>query len=111
MQNQKISELYTDNNKSKYSSNSKHTIKSWKNFVKNPTPSTQLPKLLLVDFLARLLTEYLMNNLPFNLWGKNIVDEIIKSINFQTINKFQDNYGLTAQFNIYNFQMNYLLYV
>ena len=40
-----------------------------------------------------------------------MVDEIIKSINFQTINKFQDNYGLTAQFNIYNFQMNYLLYV
>ena len=109
MQNQKISELYTDNNKSKYSSNSKDTIKSWKNFVKNPKPCTQLPKLLLVDFLARLLTEYLMNNLPFARQKYCRWDH--KSIIFQTSNKFQDNYGLTAQFNIYNFQMNYLLYV
>ena len=88
MQNQKISELYTDNNKSKYSSNSKDTIKSWKNFVKNPKPCTQLP-------FARQ---------KYCRWDH-------KSIKFQTSNKFQDNYGLTAQFNIYNFQMNYLLYV
>ena len=39
MQNQTIFELYTDGNKSKYSSNPKEILKSAKKFMKNSTPT------------------------------------------------------------------------
>ena len=39
MQNQTIFELYTDDNKSKYSSNTKDILKSAKNIIKNSTPT------------------------------------------------------------------------
>ena len=39
MQNQTIFELYTNDNKSKYSSNPKDILKSAKNFLKNSTPT------------------------------------------------------------------------
>ena len=66
MQNQPIFELYTDDNKSKYSSNPKDILKSAKKFMKTPTPS-KLPQLLLLNFIAKFLTErkYLMNTLIF----------------------------------------------
>ena len=61
MQNQAIFELYTDDNKSKYSSNPNYILKSAKTFMKNSTPS-KLPQFLLLNFLAKFLTErkYLM---------------------------------------------------
>ena len=49
MQNQTIFELYTGDNKSKYSSNPKDILKSAKIFMKNSTPS-KLPRLLLLNF-------------------------------------------------------------
>ena len=39
MQNQTMFELYTDDNKSKYSSNSKDILKSAKKIMKNCTPT------------------------------------------------------------------------
>ena len=58
--------LYADDNKSKYSSSPKDILKSAKKIMKNSTKS-KLPQLLLLNFLAKFLTErkYLMNNLIF----------------------------------------------
>ena len=39
MQNQTIFQVYTDNNKSKYSSNPKDILKSAKKLMKNSTPT------------------------------------------------------------------------
>ena len=66
MQNQTIFELYTDDNKSKYSSNPKDILKSEKKIMKNSTPS-ELPQLLLLNLFGKFLTEkkYLMNTLMF----------------------------------------------
>ena len=59
MKNQTVFELYTDDDKSKYSSNPK-------GIMKNSAPS-KLPQLLLLNYLAKFLTErkYLMNTLIF----------------------------------------------
>ena len=66
MQNQTIFELYTDDNKSKYSSNPKDILKSEKKIMKNSTPS-ELPQLLLLNLSRKFLTErkYLMKTLIF----------------------------------------------
>ena len=66
MQNQTIFELYTDDNKSKYSNNPKDILKSEKKIMKNYTPS-ELPQLLLLNLFGKFLTErkYLMNTLIF----------------------------------------------
>ena len=64
MQNQTIFELYTDDNKSKYSSSPNNLLKSTKKIMKNSTPK-ELPQLLLLNLIGKLLTEgkYLMNTL------------------------------------------------
>ena len=61
LQNQAISKLYTDNNKSKYSSNHKNIFKSEKKIMKNFIPRRQ------IQTLAKLITERksLMNYLIF----------------------------------------------
>ena len=66
MQNQTIFELYTDDNKSKYSSNPKDILKSAKKIMKNSTPS-ELSQLLLMILIRKFVTEgkYLMNTLIF----------------------------------------------
>ena len=65
LQNQTKSELYIDDNKSKYSSNPKELFRYTKKFIKHFPLWRQLPKLLLLNFLAKFLTEtkYLMKNL------------------------------------------------
>ena len=74
--------LNYDDNKSKYSNNPKDISKSAKKCMKHFAPRRQLPKLLLRNFLPKFLRErrYLMNNLTLKI----SLDEIIKSINFQT---------------------------
>ena len=52
MQNQTISDLYTDDNKSKFSCNPKDIVKSEKKILKNIT-SSKIPQLLLLNFLAQ----------------------------------------------------------
>ena len=93
MQNQTIFELYTDDNKSKYSGNPKDILKSEKKEkMKNSIPS-KLPQLLLLIFFGKFLTErkYLINTVMF-------VRLFIKSINSETSNKPPVNDGPTAEF-------------
>ena len=63
MKNQTIFELFTDDNKSKCSSNPMNILKSAKK-KRTSTPST-LPELLLLNLFGKFLTErkYLMNTL------------------------------------------------
>ena len=62
-----MSELFTDDDKQKYSRNPSDIFKPAKKIMKHFTPMKQLPKRLLLNFLAKFLTErkYLMNNLTF----------------------------------------------
>ena len=66
MKNETIFELYTDDNKSKYSNNPKDILKSAKKNMKNSTPS-ELSQLLLLNLFRKFLTKrkYLMNILIF----------------------------------------------
>ena len=66
MKNQTKFELYTDDNKLKYSGNPKDILKSTKKIMRNSTPS-ELPPLLLLNLFAKFLTERkcVMNTLIF----------------------------------------------
>ena len=66
MKNQTKFELYTDDNKAKYSSNPKNILKSPKKIMRSSTPS-ELPLLLLLNLFSKFLTErkYLMKTLIF----------------------------------------------
>ena len=61
MKNQTIFELYTDDNKSKYSSNPMNILKSAKEKKKSNSTPSALPKMLLL-----------------NVFGNVFLDEIIK---------------------------------
>ena len=58
MQNQTISELYTDDKKTTYSSNPNAFLKSAKNLYEKLYTKKQPPKLPLLNFLAKFLTEW-----------------------------------------------------
>ena len=97
MKNQTIFELYTDGNKSKYSSNPKDILKSEKKIMKlytnwNSTAAT-------TEFVCKIPNRKKISNEHFNLCEVEIsLDEIIKSINFETNNKPPGNDGLKAEF-------------
>ena len=57
MQNQRIYELYTDDEKAKYSSKPNDILKSAENFYEKLYFKTQPPKLLLLNFLAKFITK------------------------------------------------------
>ena len=60
-------------------------------------PKTQLPKLPLLNFCVKVLTE--RKGEQFYLCKANLsLDEVKKSINSQTNNKSTCNDGLTAEF-------------
>ena len=82
-------------------SNPKDIIKSANNFMKNFTPRRQLPKLVLLNFLAKFLTKrkYIRIDLSF-FEAKISLDDIIKSINSHANNKVPGNDSLTAEFYI-----------
>ena len=70
MQNQIIFEIYTDDNKSKYSNNPKDILKFAKKKKKKRKTvhqANKLPQLLLLNLFEKFLTErkYLMNTLIF----------------------------------------------
>ena len=67
MQNETISELYTDDKKVKYSSNPNDVLKSVKTFMKIFMQRRERPKILLLNILLKFLTErkYHINN--FNI--------------------------------------------
>ena len=53
MQNQTISDLYTDDNKSKNSCNPKDIVKSEKKKILKNITSSKIPQLLLLNLLAQ----------------------------------------------------------
>ena len=97
MKNQTIFELYTDDNKSKYSSNPKNILNSAKKIMKiytkwaSPSATT--------EFVFKISNRKKIFNEHFNLCEAEIsLDEIIKSINSETNNQSPGNDGLTAEF-------------
>ena len=100
--NQTISELYTDDNKSKYSSNPidifKSAKKEEKSYEKLYTKETT-SKAPTTEFLCKISNRKKIFNEQFNLCEAKIsLEEIIKSINSQRNYKSPGNDGLTAEF-------------
>ena len=86
LQNQTMSELFTDDDKQKYSRNPSDIFKPAKKIMKHFTPMKQLPKRLLLNFLAKFLTKKISNE-QFNLYEAKIsLHESIKSMNSLTMN-------------------------
>ena len=97
MKNQTIFELYTDDNKSKYSSNPKDILKSAKKMMKLYTKWTSTAAT--TEFVSKIPNRIKISNERFNLCEAEIsLDEIIISINPKTNNKPPGNDGLTAEF-------------
>ena len=97
MKNQTIFELFTDDNKSKYSSNAKDILKFAKKIMKLYTKSTSTAAT--TEFVCKIPNRKKISNKHFNLCEAEIsLDEIIKSINSETNNKPPGNDGLTAEF-------------
>ena len=97
MKNQTIFELYTDDNKSKYSSNPMNILKSAKKIMKLYTKWTSTAAT--TEFVCKIPNRKKISNEHFNLWEAKIsLDEIIKSTNSETNNKPPGNDGLAAEF-------------
>ena len=95
LQNQTISQLYTADIKSKYSSNPKDISKSSKKVVSTKETTS---KSATAEFLPKILNRKKISNEQFNLCETKIsLDEIIKSINSQR-NESPGNDGFTAKF-------------
>ena len=102
MKNQTIFELYTDDNKSKYSSNPMNILKSAKKIMKLYTKWTSTAAT--TEFVCKIPNRKKISNEHFNLCEAEIsLDEIIKSINSETNNKPPGNDGLTASRNYRHF--------
>ena len=97
MKNQTIFELYTDDKKSKNSSNPKDILKSAKKIMKLYTKWTSAAAT--TEFVCKIANRKKISNEHFNLRETEISsDKIIKSINSETNNKPPGNDGLTAEF-------------
>ena len=97
MKNQTIFELYTDDNKSKYSSNPMNILKSAKKIMKLYTKWTSTAAT--TEFVWKIPNRKKISYEHFNLCEAEIsLDEIIKSINFETNNKSPGNDGVTSKF-------------
>ena len=90
-------ELYTDDNKLKYSSNPKGILKSTKKkYEKLYTKWTSTAAT--TEFVCKIPNRKKISNEHFHFCEAEIsLDEIMKSINSET-NKPPDNNGLTAEF-------------
>ena len=100
LQNQTISEFYTDDNKSKYSSNPKDIFKSVKKISEKIYTKEATSKAATTEFLSNIPNRNKIFNKQFNLCeAQTSLDEIINSISSQTNNKSLGNDGLTAGFN------------
>ena len=97
MKNQTKFELYTDDNKLKYSSNPKGILKSTKKkYEKLYTKWTSTAAT--TEFVCKIPNRKKISNEHFHFCEAEIsLDEIMKSINSET-NKPPDNNGLTAEF-------------
>ena len=88
MQNQIIFEIYTDDNKSKYSNNPKDILKfAKKKKKKNISPGKQTSTAATTKFVRKIPNRKKISNEHFNICEAEIsLDEIIKSINSEIIN-------------------------
>ena len=99
LQNQTIYKFYSDDNKSKYSSDLKDIFKSAKKFYEKLYIQETTSNAATTEFLSKIPNKKKPSNEKFNLCKAKIsLDEIIKSINSQTNNKSQGNDGLTTEF-------------
>ena len=99
LQNQTISEFYTDDNKSKYSSNPKDIFKSAKKIYEKVHTKEATSKAATTEFLSNIPNRNKIFNKQLNLCEAQISsDEIINSVNAQTNNKSLGKDGLTARF-------------
>ena len=97
MKNQTIFELYTDDNKSKYSSNPMNILKSAKKIMKLYTKWTSTAAT--TEFVCKIPNRKKISNEHFNLCEAEIsLDKIIKPINSETNNKPPGNDDVTAEF-------------
>ena len=88
MQNQTLSELYTDDNKSKYSSNLKDIFKSEKKSYEKLYTKETTSIATTIEFPSNILIRQKISNEKINLFVAKIsLYEIMKSITFQTNNK------------------------
>ena len=98
MQNQTIFELYTDDIKSKYSSNPKDILKSPKQFYEK-LYTKQTSTAATTEFLSKISKRKKICNEHFNLCeGEISLDEIMKSMASKKNNKSPGNDGITAEF-------------
>ena len=82
MQNQTISELYTDAKRSKFSRNLNHILQSAKNFYENLYTRWNVSKSAIDELLNKIPTNKKISNEHFNLCEAEIsLDEIIKGTN------------------------------
>ena len=104
MQNQTIFELYTNDNKSKYSSNPKDILKSAKKKKRKEKKRKLYTKrtstaAATTEFVQKIPIRKKISNEYFNLCEAEIsLDETIKSINSETNNKPPGNDGFKAEF-------------
>ena len=99
LQNQTRSELYTNDNKSKYSSNPKDIFKSEKLFYQKLYTKYTNSKAASTKFLSKIPNIKKLSKEQFNLYEAKIsLDEIIKFIDSQTNNTSSGNEGLTVEF-------------
>ena len=98
MRNETIFELYTYDNKSKYSRNPKDILKSRKkSYEKLYTKQTFTAAT--TEFVSKIPNRNKIFNEHFNLCEAEIsLDEIIKSINSETNDNSPGNDGLTEKF-------------
>ena len=94
---QTIFQLYNDDKKWKYSSNPKDILKSEKKNYENSTPTSTATSA--TEFISKIPYRKKISNEHFNLLEAEIsLDEIIKSINFETNNKSPGNDGVSSKF-------------
>ena len=99
LQNQTISDLYTDDNKSNYSSNPKDIFNSAKRIYEKLSATETTSEAVSTKFLSKVSDIKKISDVQFNLSEVKIyLDEIIKSVNFQTSHKHPGNNDLTAEF-------------
>ena len=101
LQNQRRSEFYTNDKKSKYSSNLKDIFKSEKLFYERLSTNSTTSKAATTTFLSKMFNIQKISNAKFNLSEAKISsDEIIKSRSSQANNKSSGNDGFTVEFYI-----------
>ena len=99
MQNQTISELYTDDKKSKVSNNPKDTLNSAKKIYENLCTGEKISQPAINELLNKILINKKIFNEHFRLSEVEIsLEEVFNAINSQRNNKYPGNDGLTAEF-------------